>query len=152
MRTILFFLTLTLSAHFGFGQEKNLDTLMNQWHSAARKANYSKYFAFMSDSFIFLGTAPGERWNKEQFSSFAKPYFDKGKAWDFKAHNRLWMFSKDSTIAWFDEDLDTWMRGCRGSGVLHKANGSWEIVYYNLTVLIENEKINRFIELRDQTK
>jgi len=70
--------------------------------------------------------------------------------WNFIPHNRTWMYSKDSTVAWFDEDLDTWMRGCRGSGVLQKSNGIWEIVYYNLTVLIENEKINSFIELRDK--
>ena len=150
MRVILFFLSLTLTAHFSYGQEVNLDTLMNQWHRAAGTANFTNYFGFMSDSFVFLGTAPGERWVKKKFSSFAKPYFDKGKAWDFKAHNRNWMFSKDSTIAWFDEDLDTWMRGCRGSGILQNVDGNWKIVYYNLTVLIENEKINSFIELRDK--
>ena len=150
MRVNLFFLSLTLTSHFSYGQEDNVDTLMNQWHRAAGKANYSNYFGFMSDGFVFLGTAPGERWDKEKFSSFAKPYFDKGKAWDFKAHNRNWMFSKDSTIAWFDEDLDTWMRGCRGSGILQNVDGNWKIVYYNLTVLIENEKINSFIELRDK--
>ena len=150
MRVILFFLSLTLTTHFSYGQEVNLDTLINQWHRAAGTANYTNYFGFMSDSFVFLGTAPGERWVKEKFSSFAKPYFDKGKAWDFKASNRIWMYSKDSTLAWFDEDLDTWMRGCRGSGILQNLHGKWKIVYYNLTVLIENEKINSFIELRDK--
>ena len=150
MRVFLFYFSLTLTAHFSYGQEVNLDTLMNQWHRAAGTANYTNYFGFMSASFVFLGTAPGERWAKEKFSSFAKPYFDKGKAWDFKSHNRNWMFSKDSTIAWFDEDLDTWMRGCRGSGILHHVDDTWKIVYYNLTVLIENEKINSFIDLRDK--
>ena len=150
MRVFLFYFSLTLTAHFSYGQEVNLDTLINQWHRAAGTANYTNYFGFMSDSFVFLGTAPRERWTKEKFSSFAKPYFDKGKAWDFKANNRNWMFSKDSLIAWFDEDLDTWMRGCRGSGILQNVDGTWKIVYYNLTVLIENEKINSFIELRDK--
>lgn len=150
MRVILFFLSLTLTSHFSYGQEVNPDTLMNQWHRAAGTANYTNYFGFMTDNFVFLGTAPGERWTKEKFSSFAKPYFDRGKAWDFKAHNRIWMFSKDSTLVWFDEDLDTWMRGCRGSGILQNVDGTWKIVYYNLTVLIENEKINSFIELRDK--
>jgi hypothetical protein len=42
------------------------------------------------------------------------------------------------------------MRGCRGSGILQNVDGTWKIVYYNLTVLIENEKINSFIELRDK--
>ena len=150
MRTILLFLTLIFSSQFSFSQEKNLDTLMNQWHRSAGTANYANYFGFMSDDFVFLGTAPSERWNKQAFSNFSKPYFDKGKAWNFTPSHRIWMFSKDATIAWFDEDLDTWMRGCRGSGILVKSNGVWKIAYYNLTVLIENEKINSFIELRDK--
>jgi hypothetical protein len=41
------------------------------------------------------------------------------------------------------------MRGCRGSGILVKKKGEWKLVYYNLTVLIENEKIEEFIELKD---
>ncbi len=104
----------------------------------------------MSEKFVFLGTAPGERWEKKAFIDFSKPYFDKGKAWDFKPSNRVWEFNTDSTIAWFDENLDTWMRGCRGSGILEKENNTWKIRYYNLTVLIENEKIGPFIQLRDQ--
>lgn len=150
MRTILLFLTLMFSAYFGYGQENNLDSLINRWHKAAAQANYESYFGFMDPEFVFLGTAPGERWNKSAFSTFSKPYFDRGKAWNFKPLNRIWKFAKDSTIAWFDEDLDTWMRGCRGSGIVQKTNGTWKIVYYNLTVLIENEKINSFIELRDK--
>ena len=32
---------------------------------------------------------------------------------------------------------------------LEKQNNTWKLVYYNLTVLIENEKVTQFIELRD---
>ena len=52
-----------------------------------------------------------------------------------------WNFSKEQKVAWFDEDLDTWMRDCRGSGVMVKRKGKWKLAYYNLTVLIENEKM-----------
>lgn len=123
---------------------------MDQWHLAAAEANFDGYFGLMNEDFIFLGTAPGERWDKTTFASFSKPYFDKGKAWDFKASNRKWNFSANGKIAWFDEDLDTWMRGCRGTGVLVKSKGKWKLSHYNLTVLIENEKIQEFIELRDK--
>ena len=129
---------------------KALDKFVDNWHLAASEAKYENYFSVMTDSFVFLGTAPGERWTKEEFSAFSKPYFDDGKAWDFKASNRIWSFSKNGKMAWFDEDLDTWMRGCRGSGILEKKKGEWSIVYYNLTVLIENEKIEEFIDLRDK--
>lgn len=123
---------------------------MDQWHKAASEANFEGYFGVMDESFVFLGTAPGERWTKGEFASFSKPYFDQGKAWDFKASNRNWNFSKNRKIAWFDEELDTWMRGCRGTGILVKKRGKWKLVNYNLTVLIENEKIQEFIDLRDQ--
>jgi ketosteroid isomerase-like protein len=133
-----------------FGQSE-LDKLVDAWHLAASNASFDSYFEVVTDDFVFLGTAPGERWTKDQFAAFSKPYFDKGKAWDFKASNRNWNYSSNGKTAWFDEDLDTWMRGCRGSGVLVKKKGKWKIAYYNLTVLIENEKMKSFIELRDAT-
>lgn len=145
----LLFLLILFSVSKGIAQA-NLDSIVDVWHKSAASANLEDYFGVMDEHFIFLGTAPGERWSKEQFYAFSKPYFDKGKAWDFKPYNRKWNFSKDSTIAWFDEDLDTWMRGCRGSGILINEQNQWKIVYYNLTVLIENEKMNSFIELRDR--
>ncbi|OFZ55379.1 MAG: hypothetical protein A3D92_23030, partial [Bacteroidetes bacterium RIFCSPHIGHO2_02_FULL_44_7] len=129
-----------------FAQQNELNLQMDNWHTAASKADFDGYFGAMDASFVFLGTAPGERWKKEEFAAFSKPYFDKGRAWDFKASNRVWMYSEDGKTAWFDEDLDTWMRGCRGSGILVRKKGEWLLVYYNLTVLIENEKIQAFIE------
>ncbi|MFY7944748.1 MAG: nuclear transport factor 2 family protein, partial [Crocinitomicaceae bacterium] len=81
---------------------------------------------------------------------FCKPYFDKGKAWDFKPTKRNWVFTKDRKMAWFDEDLDTWMMGYRGSGICILEKGVWKIAYYNLTVLIENEKIQKFFDLRKE--
>lgn len=127
-----------------------IDGLVDDWHLAATNADFETYFGKMTDRFVFLGTAPGERWSKKEFAEFSKPYFDKGEAWDFKPSNRIWSFSNNGKIAWFDEDLDTWMRGCRGSGIVIKRRGEWKIAYYNLTVLIENEKMDSFIELRDQ--
>jgi len=127
---------------------KDLDILVNKWHTAAASANLEDYFAVTTDNFVFLGTDPEERWDKETFKAFCKPYFDQGKGWDFKSTERNWIFSKDKKIAWFDERLDTWMDECRGSGICVKEKGKWKLAYYNLTVLIENEKIKEFIELR----
>ena len=128
--------------------EISLNKLIDQWHLDASIPNFQRYFDVTTDDFIFLGTAPGERWNKNQFKAFAKPYFDAGKAWDFKASNRHWVFSENKKIAWFDEDLSTWMNSCRGSGIFVKEGKNWKLAYYNLTVLIENEKIQEFIKLR----
>lgn len=125
-----------------------LDQLVDNWHLAASQANFDNYFKLVSENFVFLGTDPNERWERKAFEAFCKPYFEKGKAWDFKASKRHWVFSKDGNVAWFDEELATWMNTCRGSGILIKEKSKWKLAYYNLTVLIENEKIKSFIELR----
>jgi len=141
---------------FSFGPSEpivnteKLNIIMDNWHLSAAEADFDGYFGLMNDEFIFLGTAPGERWNKEEFADFCKPHFDKGKAWDFKVIDRSWVFSKNKKMAWFDENLDTWMKDCRGSGIMVCENGEWKLAYYNLTVLIENEKILEFIELREK--
>lgn len=150
MRILLLLSTLFLLSISSPIDTNQLDQLIDDWHKAASDADYDAYFGTMDESFIFLGTAPGERWEKNEFSDFSKPYFDKGKAWSFTSSERIWMFSKNKKTAWFDENLDTWMRGCRGSGILEKKKGKWVLVYYNLTVLIENEKMNEFVELRDK--
>ncbi|MFM7668545.1 MAG: nuclear transport factor 2 family protein [Bacteroidota bacterium] len=152
MRSLIFLFVILFLSQISFTQNDTsaLDTLLNYWHLQASKAKFDEYFNITSDNFIFLGTAPGERWNKKQFMDFSKPYFDKGKAWDFKAKNRKWIFSDDGKTAWFDEDLDTWMNTCRGSGICVKKKGKWKLAYFNLTVLIENEKIDAFIKLREE--
>lgn len=161
MRTIFLLLFLSSAHFFGIAQINKaaqrdslnqifLNKTLNYWHQAAREADFEAYFQWTSTHFVFLGTAPGERWSKTEFMAFCKPYFDKGKAWDFKPSNRHWHFAADGKVAYFDEDLDTWMQGCRGSGVFVLEAGEWRLAYYNLTVLIENEKIKPFIELRKQ--
>jgi hypothetical protein len=147
---LLFGLLLYSSSFLLYGQEASLDRLIDDWHKDAAIASFDSYFSVTTADFIFLGTAPGERWVKEDFKKFCKPYFDKGKAWDFKPLNRKWSFSEDHKTAWFDEDLKTWMEDCRATGICVFKEGKWNIAYYNLHVLIENEKIQEFISLRKE--
>lgn len=157
MKTIKFLPFLFIGFYFittGFTSPKpseteTIDQLIDKWHQSAAKANYSDYFQFMADNFIFMGTDPAERWNKEQFGAFCKPYFDQGKGWDFRKIERHIEISKDGKFAWFDEKINTWMKDCRGSGVLMKVGKEWKLSQYNLAVLIENDKIQDFIRLRD---
>jgi hypothetical protein len=153
MRKSILFLFL-FSTSFVWSQSSEellrLNQLVDNWHLSAAKADYQQYFDVTTKDFVFLGTAPGERWDKSAFQSFCKPYFDKGKAWDFKPSKRIWNFTANGTVAYFDEDLETWMESCRGSGICVLVNGEWKIAYYNLTVLIENEKIKEFIKLRKE--
>ncbi len=89
-------------------------------------------------------------WTKSEFLTFAKPYFVKGKAWDFKPYNRNVYLNNSNDIAWFNEQLDTWMGVCRGSGVLQKKNGGWKIYQYTLSVAVPNEKIKEVVSLIEQ--
>ncbi len=123
---------------------KEVDHIMNSWHKAATEANAVTYFGLMADDCIYLGTDPGERWTKDEFVSFAKPYFDKGKAWAFTTNWRHVYFSDDYDYAWFEESLDTHMGECRGSGVLQRTRFGWEIKQYNLTVTVLNEQMDDF--------
>lgn len=127
-----------------------LNQLIDTWHTSAAKADFKHYFKATTEDFVFLGTAPGERWNRMEFQAFCKPYFDKGKAWDFQPSERHWQFAANGKVAYFDENLATWMESCRGSGICVRVKGEWKISYYNLTVLIENEKIKEFIKLRKE--
>ena len=123
--------------------------LLDNWHKAAAEANFDAYFSAMDNESIFIGTDATENWNKQEFIAFAKPYFDKGKAWNFTALERNIYFSKDGKMAWFDELLDTQMKICRGSGVLVKAGKEWKIKHYVLSMTIPNENTDEVIKLKE---
>jgi hypothetical protein len=154
IRNFFIILAVILSLSFGYYKDsgieqiKVINELIDKWHKDVAEYKLVEYFDFMDSSFVFLGTAPGERWTKNEFHTFCKPYFDKKSTWNFTPKNRIIYFNNNKTTAWFDEELDTWMEGCRGSGVLVNKYNKWKIVHYNLTVLIENDKIKKFIKLR----
>ena len=121
-------------------REAEVKTVLDDWHQAAAKADEARYFSHFAADAVFLGTDATERWTRDEFRAWAKPYFAKGKAWSFQATRRSISFSKDGTVAWFDEDLATADLGpCRGSGVLVRDSTSWKIAQYNLSVPIPNE-------------
>ncbi|MDC0710494.1 nuclear transport factor 2 family protein [Stigmatella sp. ncwal1] len=114
--------------------------VLDDWHKAAAEADEARYFGHFTAEGVFLGTDATERWTRDAFRAWAKPYFTRGKAWSFRAVSRNLVVSKDGTVAWFDEVLDTPNMGpCRGSGVLVKEGNLWKIAQYNLSVPIPNE-------------
>jgi len=127
-----------------------IDSLLNNWHKAAANANYTNYFNAMDRVSVFVGTDAAEVWNKKQFSSFSKPFFDNGKAWSFSVLQRNVYFSENKEIVWFDELLDTWMGLCRGSGVLEFTDGTWKIKHYVLSMTIPNDNINDIIKINKE--
>jgi hypothetical protein len=124
-----------------------IHTFIDHWHLAATQANAKSYFDAIADKGIFIGTDATERWDKARFYAFSKPYFDKGKAWDFKAYGRTVHVSNDGRFVWFSELLTTWMGVCRGSGVLEKTAQGWKIQQYHLSVTVPNDLVRDFITL-----
>ena len=125
-----------------------INNTLDSWHKAATEANYSNYFDLLSDDAIFIGTDATENWTKTSFQAYAKPYFDKGKAWSFICLERHVYFNTNKTIAWFDELLDTRMKICRGSGVLILLKRKWKIQHYVLSMAIPNDVTEEVIKLK----
>jgi ketosteroid isomerase-like protein len=116
-----------------------INNTLDAWHKAAAEANFKNYFDAMTDDAVFIGTDATENWTKTAFQAYAKPYFDKGKAWSFKALEKT---------AWFDELLDTQMKICRGSGVLVFVNNQWKIKHYVLSMTIPNDNTDEVIKIK----
>lgn len=127
----------------------NIHLFLNEWHQAAGQANFKAYFDAMSEDAVYIGTDASENWNKKEFMQFAAPYFEKGKAWNFKSLQRNIYFSSDQKTVWFDELLDTQMKICRGSGILIlEQNGKWKIKHYVLSMTIPNENTTEVVKIK----
>lgn len=151
MKQLFLFILFTVGINNSNAQDEReyqVNFVLNAWHKAATEANFNLYFDAMSDDAIFIGTDAKENWTKPAFQSYAKPYFDKGKAWSFTPLERNIYFNKDKTIAWFDELLDTQMKICRGSGVLVLQKGKWKIQHYVLSMTIPNDTSDQVIKIK----
>ena len=155
MKKIFLFILFPLMPNINNAQNE-LKLLINftldAWHKAASEANYTNYFDAMADDAIFIGTDATENWTKPAFQAYAKPYFDKGKAWSFKCIERHIYFNNEKTMAWFDELLDTRMKICRGSGVLVLSNGQWKIKHYVLSLTIPNDITDKVIKIKSPSE
>jgi hypothetical protein len=129
----------------------SINKFIDDWHLAAAQANAKVFFGSMEETSIYIGTDKTERWTKTEFVKFAKPYFDKGKAWDFKPFDRDVHVTKDGKTVWFSELLTTWMGTCRGSGVMISTSDGWKITQYHLSVTVPNDIIKDFISLVEKS-
>ncbi len=127
-----------------------IDQLLENWHQAAANADFDAYFGAMTEGGVFIGTDATENWDKKEFMEFSKPYFDKGKAWSFKAVERNIFLHDSGQLGWFDELLDTWMQLCRGSGVVQKVEGEWKIAHYVLSLAVPNENVDELVAMKKE--
>lgn len=131
-------------------EKQAIAAVLDSLNRAAGAAHFEQYFALYADSAIFMGTDATEHWDKPAFMAFAKPYFDKGKAWSFQAIDRHIYLDSKGEFAWFDELLNTQMKICRGSGVLRKINQQWKIEQYVLSMTIPNSLTKSIVPMKTE--
>lgn len=121
------------------GAQEALARVLDDWHRAAAQADEARYFGHFTADAVFLGTDATERWGRDAFRAWARPYFARGRAWSFTVVQRHVTLGPGGDVAWFDEALSTPNMGpARGSGVAVRTGGRWKIAQYNLSVPIPN--------------
>ncbi|HET8884720.1 MAG TPA: nuclear transport factor 2 family protein [Salinimicrobium sp.] len=129
-----------------------ISNMLDQWHKAASEADYNGYFELMAAESVYIGTDAKENWTKKEFMKWSKPYFDRGKAWNFSTLKRNIYTEDIGKIAWFDELLETQMGIARGSGILIREGNSWKIKHYVLSLTIPNEKVDEVTVLKEMER
>lgn len=148
---VLFCILLLGSKSFSQNTEsdrKKINIILDSWHKAAANAEFDNYFSYMSSNGVFIGTDASENWQLDAFKTFSKPFFDKGKAWNFSSLKRNIYFDKSQNTAWFDELLETQMKICRGSGVLIREGKNWKIAHYVLSMTIPNDNTDEVVKIK----
>lgn len=146
---LLIFSCTAISAQAKYEKEKaEISAMLDGFNVAAAKADFNAYFNYFAEESTFIGTDATEIWDKKAFMSWAKPFFEKNKTWNFTSLKRNIYFSKDGKMAWFDELLDTQMKICRGSGVVEKINGQWKVKQYVLSVTVPNDVVDKVVEIK----
>ncbi|PKD20718.1 hypothetical protein APR41_13685 [Salegentibacter salinarum] len=150
MKKIIALLFLIFSLNISAQEKSRIDKVLTQWHQAAAEANFDKYFSLITKDGVFIGTDAIENWQNTEFREFSKPYFDRGKAWNFTTLERNIYTEENSETAWFDELLNTQMGICRGSGVLQKTKDGWKIKHYVLSLTVPNENVEEVTQLKKE--
>ncbi len=117
---------------------KKIAAMLDSFNRAAARADYNTYFNYFAADAVFIGTDATELWDKKSFMTWAKPFFDRGKAWNFTSIERHIYFAEGGNTAWFDELLSTQMKICRGSGVVTRDGKEWKVAQYVLSMTIPN--------------
>lgn len=126
----------------------NIAAMLDSFNIAAANAQYERYFNFYTEDATFNGTDATENWDKAAFKTWAKPFFEKKRTWNFTAIKRNIYFGRCSDIAWFEELLNTQMKICRGSGVVVKVGNDWKVQQYVLSTTVPNDVLDSVIKIK----
>ena len=126
------------TAHADPVLKREVNAFVDRWHSDAAHARPAFFDKIAKDG-VYIGTDKTERWHRDEFKAWARPFFKRKSAWSFKSLRRNIAYSEDQSIIWFDELLDTQMGICQASGVIRRKGDTFEIVHYQLSMAIPNE-------------
>jgi hypothetical protein len=151
MKRLFAALLLSVAAASAFAQSdadfrKQINAFVDRWHDDAANTR-PDYFDKIAPQGVYIGTDKTEVWTRDQFKAWAKPYWDKKKAWSFTAQKRNVYFSPDKKYVWFDERLNTQMGTCQASGVLRNTGKGFLIEHYQLSLAVPNELLDSFTGL-----
>lgn len=129
-----------------FGAGRNADHLeriaevLDDFHAAASESDLDRYIGHFADEGVFLGTDASERWTRDEFLAFCKPYFNEGRGWSYQPKERRITVLRGGRHAFFDELLWNESYGtCRSTGSLVRRGGRWLLVQYSLSFPVPNE-------------
>lgn len=128
-----------------------IDTVLDDFHSAAASADADRYLGHLTDDAVFMGTDEWERWPKQpDFTDYVAMRFAAG-GWSYRSVERHVQIAGD--VAWFDEVVYSETNGrFRGTGVLRKDGDAWKIAHYAMSFLVFNENWQEVVELTRRTR
>jgi SnoaL-like domain len=116
-----------------------VNAFVDEWHDDAAHARMA-YFDKIAPEGVYIGTDKHELWRRDEFKTWARRFFERKRAWSFKALRRNVYASPDKSFIWFDEILDTPNMGpCMASGVIRKTDTGFAILHYQLSMAVPNE-------------
>ncbi len=128
--------------------------VIDDFHDAAAHGDKERYLGHLTEYAVFMGTDEWERWPKHpDFSEYVNGHFEDGTGWNYKSVARTIRIGERPDIAWFDEVLYSEEHGrFRGTGVLTRNSGKWQLEHYAMSFLILNENWEEVVELTRKTK
>jgi ketosteroid isomerase-like protein len=121
-------------------ETRAVKAMLRDFHQAGVDADGERLFGHLEPDAILFGTDKHERFTVEEYKAFVDPYLSQGIGWTSVPTEQNVFVSDDGNFAWFDERLDKPGFGeLRGTGVLHKVDGSWRVLQFNVAFTVPND-------------